>query len=437
MKRILLGTTSALLLSMASFAHANTTIELQRFFGSCDAKYGNQSDVSAAVGECGIITTLLNKFQAENPDIKVKDTVVEWPGYNQLNAQLVSNAAPDLVTMHYSAIPDYLSHHLLMPIDKILAKEGITKDDFTDPSIKGVSADGHMYGLPFDTWTMLFHVNLNLMKKAGLMNADGTPILPTSEKTFFEQAKKFKAATGKPYLVQILANEKASYARMFYTLLMQQNSDFFKDPSKIDITTPQAKAALSFMKRISDEDLTTKGMDYPAAVSGFTNGDGGIAVNGTWLIGSYDEQSHQKGNALSGDGYAVYPFPQIFSGRDASFVDGHSWVVPRGDRSEEKRAAIGRLLKFLYQNDYQWSRTGHLPAVKAVYKTAEFNALPFRSNLAEIPKIGHTLPKGVQRQFAVQDIIGDEVGAAVNGDKSIDDALETAQERINDMLDNL
>ena len=339
--------------------------------------------------------------------------------------------------MHYSAIPDYLSHHLLMPLDKILAKEGITKDDFTGPAIRGVTENGHMYGLPFDTWTMLFHVNLNLMKKAGLMNADGTPILPTSEKTFFEQAEQFKKATGKPYLVQILANETASYARMFYTLLMKQNSDFFKDPSKIDITTAKARAALSFMKRINDEGLTTVGMDYPAAVSGFTNGAGGIAVNGTWLIGTYNAQSHESGNALSGGGYAVYPFPQIFPGRDASYVDGHSWVVPRGDRSEAKRDAIGRLLKFLYQHDYQWSRTGHLPAVKAVYKTEKFKMLPFRNNLAEIPKIAHTLPKGVLRQFSIQDIIGEEVSAAVSGDKSINDALESAQERINDMLDNL
>ena len=52
-----------------------------------------------------------------------------------------------------------------------------------------------MYALPFDNWTMLFHVNLNLMKEAGLVNADGTPVLPTSVDEFFEQGKKFKDAT--------------------------------------------------------------------------------------------------------------------------------------------------------------------------------------------------------------------------------------------------
>ena len=96
-------------------AQAETTIELQRFFGACEADYGNVTDVSKAVGECGIITSLVNKFEAENPDIKVNVTTVEWPGYNQLNAQLASNAAPDVVSVHYSAISDYSTRGLFMP----------------------------------------------------------------------------------------------------------------------------------------------------------------------------------------------------------------------------------------------------------------------------------------------------------------------------------
>ena len=50
------------------------------------------TDVSKAVGECGIITSLVNKFEADNPDIDVNVTTVEWPGYDQLNAQLARAA---------------------------------------------------------------------------------------------------------------------------------------------------------------------------------------------------------------------------------------------------------------------------------------------------------------------------------------------------------
>tara|TARA_R110001583_G_scaffold150163_1_gene302230 strand:+ start:5920 stop:7230 length:1311 start_codon:yes stop_codon:yes gene_type:complete len=436
MNKLLIGTTTVSMLMLSSWATANTTIELQRFFGACEAEYGKATDVSAAVGECGIITTLVNKFDADNPDIDVKVTTVEWPGYDQLNAQLASRSAPDVVSMHYSAMSDYQSRGLIVPLDALLKDQKIKATDFTDAAISSVTKEGKIYALPFDNWTMLFHVNNNLMEKAGLMKADGNPILPTSRDELFTQGKQFYDATGKPYLVQILANETATYARIFYTLMMQQDSPFFADPSRIDLSGKDAKAALSFMKDIMDKGLSTTDMDYPAAVSGFANGDGGIAVNGTWLIGSYYDQSTKADNALS-NGYSVFPVPQFFKQKDATYADGHGWVVPRGNRSDEKMAAIGKLFKFLYDNDFEWSRTGHLPTVKKVIASNEFKSLPHRSDIAKIAKTGQALPAGVLRQFAIQDILGEELGSAVNGDKSIDDALETAQYRINDLLENI
>ncbi|GGB01763.1 ABC transporter substrate-binding protein [Brucella endophytica] len=423
-------------MSWAGSAEAKTTIELQRFFGACEADYGKATDVSAAVGECGIITSLINKFEADNPDIDVNVTTVEWPGYDQFNAQLASGAAPDVVSMHYSAISDYQARGLIEPVDETLKSQGIDPASFTDAARGGVTKEGQMYGLPFDNWTMLFHVNLNLMKQAGLVKPDGTPVLPASVDEFFAQGKQFKEKTGKPYLVQILANETAAYARMLYTFLQQQNSDFFADPTNLKLTTPEAKRVVEFMKRINDEGLTTLGLDYASAVSAFAGGAGGIAINGTWLIGDFVAQSQKSGTALAG-GYTVYPVPQLFPGRDSTYADGHSWVLPKKDRTPEQVAAIGKLFKYLADNDYQWAHTGHLPAVKAVFDTPEFKALPFRDNIAKIAETGHSLPGAVQRQFAIQDIIGEEVGAAVNGDKSIDDALGSAESRINDLLANL
>lgn len=436
MKRILWTTVAVLALGYSVSAQAQTKIELQRFFGACEADYGKVTDVSAAVGECGIVTALINKFEADNPDIDVNVTTVEWPGYDQLNAQLASGAAPDVVSMHYSAISDYQSRGLIEPIDEVLATQGVTPESFTDASRAGVTKEGQLYGLPFDNWTMLFHVNLNLMKKAGLVNADGTPILPKSGAELISQGKQFKEKTGKPYLIQIMANETASYTRVLYTLLQQQNADFFADPTAIKLNTPEAKAAVELMKATKSEGISTSGLDYAAAVSAFANGDGGISVNGTWLIGDYAAQSEKDGTALS-KGYTVYPIPQLFPAQDSTYADGHSWVMPKKDRSPEQVAAVGKLFKFLADNDFQWARTGHLPAVKAVFDMPEFKALPHREHIAKIAQTGRSLPAEVQRQFPIQDIIGEEVGAAVNGDKPVDEALSSAETRINELLGDL
>lgn len=420
----------------AGSVHAKTDLNIQRFFGACDAEYGQSTDVSAASGECGIMTTLLNKFAQQNPDIAVHVSTVEWPGYDQLTAQMASHTPPDVVTMHNSVISDYQSRQLIVPVDEFLAKANIDKSAFTPTASSGVTRDGHFYGLPIDTWTMLFHLNMDLMKQAKLVDDAGQPILPTSPDELLKQAEQFKAATGKPYFIQILSNETAAYARLFYTYMFQQNSAFFANPDEVALNTPEAKNIVNLFKAIYDQNLTTKNMDYPATVSAFSNGQGGVLLNGNWLLGSYDEQSHQSSSPLYNN-YDVAPYPQLFSGANAHYVDGHSWVIPNQRRSDEKDQAIAKLFKFFADNDIQWSRTGHLPSVAAVLSDPAFLALPHRQQILSITQTGHGLPSGVKRQWAIQDILGEELAAAITGNKSVDDALSDAQSRINELLSNL
>jgi multiple sugar transport system substrate-binding protein len=422
------------LLAGCGISQAPNEIRVQRFFGTCPAQYARNTDLARAEGECGIITTLLNEFAAENPDIRVTVSPVPWPGYNQLSAQLAADDAPDIVTMHESAISDFQSRHLLEPVGPGLRSVGIDPATFTDASVKGVTKDGEIWGLPFDTWTMLWHINLNYFRQAGLVK-DGEPILPHSPEELLQQARQFRQATGKPYLVQALANQKPVYARNLYTYLMQQNSNFFADPKHISLQTAEARRVVQLFKTLYDEGLTTRNQDYASATIGFPNGDGGVYLVGTWVIGDYDAESRKPNRPLSG-GYTVMPYPQLYA-RDATFVDGHAWVMPKKQRTPAQREAVFRLMKFLADHDFDWSRTGHLPAYKAIIESARFKALPHRQNIAKIATIGAPLPAEVQRQFAVQDIIGEELAPAIAGQKSIDAALADAEHRINDLLSNV
>jgi multiple sugar transport system substrate-binding protein len=436
LRTFVLGAASAASLLCASSAFAEVTLNVQRFFGACDSEFGKNTDVTKAVGECGIITSLINKFDADNADIKVNVTTVEWPGYDQLTAQFASGDAPDIVTIHESVLSDYQSKGLLLPLDDLLAASGVDKAGFTNASTEGVTKDGKIYGLPIDTWTMLYHVNLDLMKQAGLTDASGAAILPKSTDEALKFARQFKEKTGKPYYVMNFANEVALFTRDFYTYLFQQNSAFFADPTHIKVKTEEAKRVIGFYKTLFDEDLVTKDLDYGTAINAFLAGGGGIQENGTWVVGDYDAQSKTAGTALNKGGYAVYPYPQLFGTR-VQYVDGHTWAVSKKDRTPEETAAIGKFLKFFADNDFEWSRTGHLPAYKSVIESAAFTALPHRDTILEVAKIGKPLPGTVQRQFAIQDIIGEEFNAAMSGQKDIDAALGDIETRVNDLLANL
>ncbi len=413
-----------------------TELRLQRFFGACEAEYGSLTDVSRAEGECGIITALINRFQAENPDITVVENIVFWPGYDQLTAQLAANDAPDLVTMHGSVLADYQARGLLEPMGEDLARIGVPPSAFTEAARTSVTIDGQVWGMPFDTWAPLWHINMNLFREAGLVNADGSPVLPSSPEELYEHAQQFRERTGKPYFVQGTANEYAGFARNFYTYALQQGDALYRGPRAANFRTEAGRRSLELFKTIHDRDFTTKNQDYSAAVAGFMNGAGGVFLVGTWMVGAFDAEAQSEGRPLAG-GYAVVPYPGLFS-EDITFADGHSWAMPVDERrTRAEHAAALRFLRYFAANNLDWSRTGHLPAFQAVIDSPEWRALPHRAALASLAQNARPLRKDLRRQYSIETIVGQEAASAISGAKSIDRALADMERRVNAVLHNL
>lgn len=411
-----------------------TEIVVQRFFGECGAVYGQSTDVAAADTECGILTTLINRFQAENPDIELAVNVVAWPGYPQLSSQIAAGDPPDLVTVHQSVMTDYQQRGLLDPMGGVLRQAGIDPASFTDAARRGVVKEGAVYGLPWDTIGRLWHINTRLMREAGLMAGD-RPILPSSPEELLAHARQFRERTGKPYLIQAQVNAPDYLVANLYTYLLAQDAIIFPDERTVRLDTSEAREIVALFRELNAERLTTRDQDFPAATAAFMNGEGGIFPTGTWMIGPYEEEAGTPGRPLS-EGYAVVPFPRLW-GEEAAFVDGHAWVMPRAERTPQQREAIARFLRFLAENNHHWTRTGHLPAFAQVLETQEFAALPHRKEIAAMAKTGAQLPDYVQRQSAIQALIGEELQAAITGAKPIARALRDAERRTKDLLAQL
>lgn len=422
---------AALMLAACSAPDAREEIVIQRFFGECEAEFGSSTDVSAASSECGILTTLINRFQAENPDIRVRVNIVAWPGYPQLSAQIAAGDPPDLVTMHQSVISDYQGRGLIEPVDGLMRQAGLAPGDITPAGQRGVIKDGRAYGMAWDTIGRLWHINTRLMREAGLMQGD-RPILPRSPEELLDHARQFKAATGKPYLIQAQVSAPDYLVANLYTYLLAQNAAIFPDARHIRLATPQAEAIVNLYRQLNAEGLTARNQDFPAATAAFVNGEGGIFPTGTWMIGPYQNAAETPGQPLEGS-YAVLPFPALW-GSSAAFVDGHAWVVPRAERSPAERAAMARFLGFIARYNGDWARTGHLPAIAAVLGRPDFAALPHRADIAAMAATGQQLPDFVQRQSAIQGVIGEELEAAVSGAKPVRAALEDAERRVNELL---
>jgi multiple sugar transport system substrate-binding protein len=91
-------------------------------------------------------------------------------------------------------------------------------------------------------------------------------------------------------------------------------------------------------------------------------------------------------------------------------------------------------MKFLWDNNYEWARTGHLPANKQVIDSPKFRALPFRNNILEIASTGSAMPGNVVRQRAVETLIGEEISNLTLTGKPLAEVQKSIEQRVNKLL---
>ncbi len=416
-------------------AQQKTEITFARFFGACDSDYGTSIEVEKARGECGVMTTLVNHFNATNKDnIVVKPQIIEWgPYYQQLTARIAARDVPNIAVMHTSQIGDFIRSRIVDPIEDDLKAAGIDIADFTPHARAGVTFNGKVHALPWDTHSWLWHMNVGIFKQAGLVDAAGKPIMPKTVDELMAQAKTIKEKTGKPYFIMasVAAGDAGNGARSFYTLLYTQGGNLFPAGyDKADFSTPEAKAAFEVFERLAKEGYITKGVDGAGALGGFIGGNGAVLLTGTWRIDDMLAAAAKPDSGLKE--YTARIFANLFK-QDAVWADNHSWVMLRGGNNDKTRAASRIFLKYLWDQNFQWARGGgHLPIRNSVM--ADYAKLPERPNIMRITEIGRALPHDVRRQFGFQALIGEEVNNMINGNKASGQALKDAQERADQLL---
>ncbi len=427
----------ASVLAMPAMAQQKTEITFARFFGSCESDYGNSQDVAKARGECGVMTTLVNLFNATNKDnIVVKPQVIEWgPYYQQLTARVAARDIPTIAVMHSAQIGDFVRARIVEPIDADLKAMGISPDEFTKNARTAVTMDGKVYALPWDTHSWLWHFNVNLFKKAGLVDANGQPIVPRSVDEMLAQAATIKEKTGKQYILLATSGsgDSASSTRGYYSWLYDQGGTIFPNGfEKADFKTPESLAAFGAFEKLARAGGVSKGIDGSGALGGFLNGDGAVMMTGTWRIDDFVAASEKPDSPLY-HGYTTRVFPNLFK-QPAVWTDNHTWVMPRGGSTKpEVRKAAQVFLKFLWDHNFDWARGGgHLPARESVM--ADYAKLPLRQYVVDIPSIGHALPHEVRRQFGFQAMIGEEIVNIINGGRTAEQAATAAQERSEALL---
>ena len=426
----------AFVASLSASLSYGAEVEFQRFFGICDDEYGSVTDLAAATGECGIIQVMTNKYNAENGD---GDTIVvrnvPWGDhYQALTTSVAGGTAPDISVMHRSQLPNYALRDLLTPLDDLFASAGIDSADFAGAALDAVTQDGAIYGLPFDVHTLLWHVNLDLMTEAGLVDDAGNPLVPGSVEELFAHAAQFKEATGKEYLA--LRGQGGPFVGwVFLSLVWQQGGKVFDAENKApNLDSPEAKAAAELIAQLFNEGVANPAYDSAGTQQAFIQGDAGNMIYGTWVVNKMDAQAASGEVELKN--YYVQEFPALM-GSPAVWSDTHMWVVPQGGNADTAETeATARVLAYLYEQSGTWSRTGHLPVRTSYIESDDYTSQPHRSNIADAVKNAQGMPRTMPNQSQALSILNEEIVSLYQSDKysSYEEMAEAATARLNRIL---
>jgi len=356
-----------------------TKIEIARFFGDCDEEVGDNTDLSKAVGECPTITTLTNKFNAENEwGIEVTRLGgATWDSYyDALNAAFAGGSAPDVAIMHGSTLVDYAERGLLLPLDDLIPVTDVDIADAVPAAQEAIAYDGQTYAVPFDVHAALAHVNVDLFKQAGLVNPDGTPRLPESPEEMLADAQTMKEKTGKDYLAVPRSGDGLG-AHLVNSLIMQQGGSILsEDLASANLDTPEAVEAVEFQNALVDGGYLDGQQSYDAAQQSFLKGDAAMLFNGTWVVDEYNKETDFT--------YTATNFPTLYD-EPAVWADSHAWAIPRQEDEDpaQYRAAL-EFISFLYEHDAAWALgTGHISSRTSVLESSEYNAAPQRETYAD------------------------------------------------------
>ncbi|MDX6332544.1 MAG: multiple sugar transport system substrate-binding protein [Streptomycetaceae bacterium] len=312
-------------------------------------------------GGDGANMVLMEKaFQKAHPRLTVEATILGWgnPYYTKLALATASGTPPDVGISHLSRLPLLAAAGLLEPVENAGVTElGITRDRFTPAAWHKATVDGTVYAIPLDTHPFVLFYNVELAKKAGLLNAAGDNLKPMKGTSDFIDAVKAMKAAGASYGAVMSITADPSTAWRYFSMIYSGLAGPVVTDSgtRIDINDDAMRETFAFMQSLTAGGLMPKSLTGSGANALFSTGKSGFLFDGEWQIPSY--------RLVKGFNFNVVPFPALLGPKPVAYADSHALVIPRNSkRSSARTGHAAQFIKSLLDNSATWAQGGHIPA---------------------------------------------------------------------------
>lgn len=229
--------------SVAGETSAASTSEQPKEVTITVADWPKESDTTQRQLYEGYVKTMKEKY----PNVTIKPD--EWNyDANSFLPKAASGQLPTLYNTWFTETQKIISSEYAADITSAMVKNGF--DKAINPDILNlISKDGKYYGVPQSAYVMGMWYNINLFKKAGLLDENGIPKYPKTYDELAETAKMIKEKTGKAGFFFPTKNNQGGWE--FMNIAWSFGAEFEK---KVDgkwqavFNSPEAVSALQYVK---------------------------------------------------------------------------------------------------------------------------------------------------------------------------------------------
>ncbi len=368
---------------------------------------------------------IVRSFNRRHPHIRVRMQIIPWGTYyDKLTLGLAYGNPPDAFILHVNRFPEYAHYESLEPIGSLLEAGGLDPDDFMPIPWKAGIWEGTQYGIPLDCHPQGLYYNIDLFRKAGIVDSRGNARPPTNLAEFLDAAKKLtidRDGDGKPEQWGFAFTWMRTNA---FTFMGQFGGGMLdSDLKRSALERPEAQKALGLMKDLIYRYKVAPSPEGQDSWVGFQTGRVAMALEGVYMLSSLEEQEDLR--------FAGAPCPQ-FGPVKAAWAGTHMLVMPRGI-SREKREAAWTFIRYLSDNSLEWAKGGQVPVRKSILHTPEFRRLSVQHQFSrELPYVQYE-PATVSCN-QVEPFMDAAIEAILGNIKPASEALREASMRIDTVL---
>jgi multiple sugar transport system substrate-binding protein len=305
-----------------------------------------------AMGNEGVqLKTLADGFMAENPDVTVNVTPVDWgQAVAKLQTAIAGGQTPDVSQMGTDMMGQFAATGALEPVPA-----NIDPATFFEGAWNTNVVDGTVYGVPWYVETRLLYYRTDIAEKAGITAP------PATWEELTAMAKAMQEKGGADWGISLGTKNWQEYL----PFLWSAGGDVMDDTGAYQLNSPQAVEALTYYQSFFNDKLTPasvpEGFDITPA---FVAGTHPMFFSGPWHLGLIKE----AGGAEIEGKWAIAPMPKKVSG--TSFVGGSNLVVYNNSDNKDAAWAFVQYLSDPATQVKWYGEVTDLPAVQAAWDDA-------------------------------------------------------------------